>query len=222
MNSMLEETLKPGAAMDGIYRFQRHIYDVTRRYFLLGRDQLLDQLNVPQNGTVLEIGCGTGRNIVGAAKRYPSAKLYGLDISEEMLKSASAKLLQQGLRHQVQLAYADATNFSAKKVFGVAKFDRVFFSYTISMIPNWQAAIEQALSCLAKGGELHIVDFGQSANLPTTFRSGLFAWLNLFHVNPRQQLVLHVKRLATAKGMSLTYESIFRDYAWLIKVTNKV
>ena len=220
MNSMLEETLKPGAAMDGIYRFQRHIYDVTRRYFLLGRDQMLDGLNIPKNGTVLEIGCGTGRNLIGAARRYRSAKLYGLDISEEMLKSASANIMRDGFQRRIILAHADATDFSAQKTFGVAKFDRVFFSYTISMIPHWQAALDQALVCVADGGELHIVDFGQCGRLPSIFRRGLFAWLNLFHVSPRQQLASHVKRLAIAKGMSFTCESKFRDYAWLIKVTN--
>ena len=218
---MLEKTLSPGAAMDGIYRFQRHIYDVTRRYFLLGRDQLLDGLNVPDSGTALEIGCGTGRNLIGAARRYPSAKLYGLDISEEMLKSASSNIMREDFRQRIILAHADATDFSAQKTFGVAKFDRVFFSYTISMIPNWQAALDQALTCVSDGGELHIVDFGQCGRLPSIFRRGLFAWLNLFHVSPRQQLVLHMKRMATAKGMSFTYESKFRDYAWLIKVTNK-
>ena len=218
---MLDETFKPGAAMDGIYRFQRHIYDVTRRYFLLGRDQMLDGLNVPDSGTVLEMGCGTGRNLIGAARRYPSAKLYGLDISQEMLKSASSNIMREDLRQRIILAHADATDFSAQKTFGIAKFDRVFFSYTISMIPNWQAALDQALACVADGGELHIVDFGQCAGLPYSFRSGLFAWLNLFHVSPRQQLVLHMKRMATAKGMRFSYESIFRDYTWLIKVTNK-
>jgi S-adenosylmethionine-diacylgycerolhomoserine-N-methlytransferase len=222
MNSMLEETLKPGATMDGIYRLQRHIYDITRRYFLLGRDQLLDGLDIPENGTALELGSGTGRNLIGAARRYPSARLYGLDISEEMLKSASSKITREDFRQRIILAHADATNFSAQKVFGTAKFDRVFFSYTISMIPNWQAAIEQALSCLAKGGELHIVDFGQCAGLPHWFCSGLFAWLNLFHVSPRQQLISHAKRVASAKGMSFTCESQFRDYAWLIKVTNSI
>ena len=218
---MLEETISHGTTMDGIYRFQRHIYDVTRRYFLLGRDQLLDRLNIPDGGTVLEMGCGTGRNLIGAARRYPSAKFYGLDISEEMLKSASSNIMRDGFQRRIILAHADATDFSAQKTFGVAKFDRVFFSYTISMIPNWQAALEQALACVADGGELHIVDFGQCGRLPSIFKRGLFAWLNLFHVSPRQQLVLHMKRLATAKGMSFTYESKFRDYAWLIKVTNK-
>ncbi|TIM21480.1 MAG: SAM-dependent methyltransferase, partial [Mesorhizobium sp.] len=50
--------------MDGVYRWQRHIYDLTRKYYLLGRDRLIDGLDVPVGGTVLELGCGTGRNII--------------------------------------------------------------------------------------------------------------------------------------------------------------
>jgi len=69
------------AHMDGIYRYQRYIYDATRKYYLLGRDLLLDELRPPMGGTVLEIGCGTGRNLILAARRYPSARLYGFDIS---------------------------------------------------------------------------------------------------------------------------------------------
>ena len=49
--------------MDGVYRYQRHIYDLTRKYYLLGRDRLIADLAVPDGGTVLEIGCGTGRRV---------------------------------------------------------------------------------------------------------------------------------------------------------------
>ena len=65
--------------MDAIYAWQRHIYDATRKYFLFGRDQLIATLDVPDGGTVLEVGCGTGRNLIQAARRYPTARLFGLD-----------------------------------------------------------------------------------------------------------------------------------------------
>ena len=65
------------AHMDGIYRYQRYVYDATRKYYLLGRDRMLDDLQPPADGSILEIGCGTGRNLVLAARRYPIARLYG-------------------------------------------------------------------------------------------------------------------------------------------------
>ena len=41
--------------MDGVYRYQRHIYDLTRKYYLLGRDGLIADLDVPAGGAVLEM-----------------------------------------------------------------------------------------------------------------------------------------------------------------------
>ena len=59
--------------MDRMYRHQRHIYDLTRKFYLLGRDRLIAALD-PAAGDVLEIGCGTGRNLILAARRYPNAR----------------------------------------------------------------------------------------------------------------------------------------------------
>ena len=42
-----------GPLMDRIYRRQRHIYDVTRKYYLLGRDGLIRSLKPPPAGTIL-------------------------------------------------------------------------------------------------------------------------------------------------------------------------
>ncbi|KAB2875016.1 MAG: class I SAM-dependent methyltransferase, partial [Pseudorhodoplanes sp.] len=83
--------------MDRIYRHQRHIYDVTRRFFLLGRDAALRELQPPRPGAVLEIGCGTGRNLIAAARRYPQALFCGIDISNEMLKSCRRSVARAGL-----------------------------------------------------------------------------------------------------------------------------
>ena len=69
------------ALMNRIYRRQRHIYDFTRKYYLLGRDALIAQLRPQPGARVLEIGCGTGRNLILAARRYPDAHFFGIDVS---------------------------------------------------------------------------------------------------------------------------------------------
>ena len=66
-------TASQAALMDGIYRGQRHIYDLTRKYYLFGRDGLIEQLAAPDGATVIEIACGTGRNL-GAIKRKFTGK----------------------------------------------------------------------------------------------------------------------------------------------------
>lgn len=199
--------------MDGIYRHQRHIYDLTRRYYLLGRNDLIAALKPPSGGTVLEIGCGTARNLILTAERYPDAKLFGLDISAEMLKSAGATVSRSGLDARVRLAQGDATRFDASELFGVPRFDRVFLSYSLSMIPGWEAALHQALQAVAPGGELHVVDFGQQTALPGWFGKALKAWLARFHVTPRANLGEAMASIAADHHGELSFATIYRDYA---------
>ena len=59
--------------MDRMYRRQRYIYDATRKFYLLGRDATIAELGARASDSVLEIGCGTGRNLVKMARRYPQA-----------------------------------------------------------------------------------------------------------------------------------------------------
>ncbi|MEQ9520478.1 MAG: class I SAM-dependent methyltransferase [Parvibaculum sp.] len=202
-----------GMLMDNIYKYQRHIYDVTRRYYLLGRDRLIGELAPPQGGTVLEIGCGTGRNLVKAARKYPYALFYGLDISAEMLTTARAKIARAGLSDRVRVAKADASDFDAMTLFNRAQFDRVFFSYSLSMIPDWETAIARGYETTAQGGRLIIVDFGEQQQLPHWFRRLLSWWLALFHVEPRAMLEPALARMG---GERLT--SLYGDYARLCEI----
>lgn len=194
--------------MDRTYRHQRWIYDATRAYYLLGRDRLIDGLQPPPGGRVLEIACGTGRNLKRVADRYPDRQLSGLDISEQMLRSARSKL---GPR--AQLAQADACDFDAKALFGTAQFDRILLSYSLSMIPDWPRALEVALDHLAPDGSLHLVDFGRQHRLAGWARRGLNAWLARFHVTPRHGLHPLLTTLARRRGLTLQFEDLHASYA---------
>ena len=206
--------------MDRVYRHQRHIYDATRKYYLLGRDRMLDQLNA-DGQTVLEIGCGTGRNLIEAARHYPSAPVFGFDISNAMLRTARQSITRHGLDRRILIARADATAFEPGLTFGMTGFDRVFLSYTLSMIPGWQVTVENAIHCLNPGGSLHIVDFGQQQDLPKAFRSALHKWLAAFHVTPRADLIDTVERLAHSSQANLSVERLYRDYAWHVVVRKR-
>jgi len=199
--------------MNQIYRRQLPIYDVTRKFYLLGRDRLIAQLRPNAGDAVLEIGCGTGRNLSIAARRYPAARFYGVDVSTVMLTKAIDSLGRAGLSGRVRVAHGDAAAFDPQRLFGRGNFDRVFISYSISMIPDWNGAIDRALALLAPGGELHIVDFGDQSGLPAPFRSVLRRWLKLFHVTPRDGLERWLSACAKRSGAMLTVERPFRDYA---------
>jgi len=201
--------------MDGVYRWQRHIYDLTRKYYLLGRDRLIAGLDVPEDGTVLELGCGTGRNIVLAARHYPNARFFGLDISTEMLETANAAMAREGLAAKVKLVRGDATDFDAGALFGIERFDRVFVSYSLSMIPGWEKTIAQATAVLAPGGSLHVVDFGEQEGLPRWFRTLLRGWLRKFHVAPRETLRDVLESESERTGATFHFRTLYRGYAWL-------
>lgn len=200
------------AQMDAVYAAQRHIYDLTRKYYLLGRDRLIAGLDLADGGEVLEVGCGTARNLALAARAWPKARFHGLDISSEMLKSARSTLDRHGLPH-ARLALGDAARFDPEALFGSANFDRIVFSYTLSMIPQWEAALDQACRLLAPGGAIHVVDFGQQSRLPRWFGRGLRAWLARFHVTPRADLFACCDDLARRHGLMLELHWLYRDYA---------
>ena len=200
------------ARMDGIYRYQKHIYDLSRKFYLLGRDRLIDTLDVPPGGTVLEIGCGTGRNLLRVADTYPGAHLHGLDISREML--SVAERMTAGIGHKVSLEQGDACCFVSTDTFGEQRFDRVFLSYALSMIPGWETAIAEAQTALKPGGSVHIVDFGQQEDLPRWFKAALFRWLRAFHVHPRDTLFEVIEQQAAQTGASSGHGALYRGYAW--------
>ena len=111
-----------------------------------------------------------------------------------------------------RLAQADACSFDPEALFGEAEFDHIVFSYSLSMIPDWQAALDEAMRHLAPGGTLHVVDFGDQGRLPGWFKTGLRAWLARFHVAPRDTLGAAMQDMAAGAG-TLTGHSLYRGYA---------
>lgn len=198
--------------MDRIYRHQRHIYDLSRKYYLLGRDPMIAALD-PGEGRALEIGCGTGRNLVAAARKYPAAQFFGVDISSEMLRSAQRAIVRAGLTSRIRIAQADATHLDTAALFGIPRFERIFISYSLSMIPDWQAVLDTAIALLASSGELRIVDFGSQERLPPFIGRALRGWLALFHVTPRVDLEAFLRQRASEHDIALAFERPWRGYA---------
>ncbi len=215
-----DASLMARANMDRMYRWQRHIYDLTRKPYLLGRDQVIEQIAPPPGGRVLEIGCGTGRNLVAAARRWSDASFYGVDVSDEMLKAAQASLVRAQMTSRIQLAWADATTFDPQRTYNVEAFDRVMFCYTLSMIPDWHAALSRALDALAPGGVLLIADFGDQRQLPGAFRRALRTWLSWFHVTPRVEMEQVVRDMALARGCQCEFRVLYRGYAFLASISS--
>jgi S-adenosylmethionine-diacylgycerolhomoserine-N-methlytransferase len=199
--------------MNRMYRWQRHIYDGTRRYYLLGRDRLIAGLQPAAGASVLEIGCGTGRNLVLAARLYPAARFFGIDVSTEMLTSAVTAISRRGLTDRIRVAHGDGTAFDPQALFGVPSFDHVMISYSLSMIPDWHGVLRAAATHLKPGGRLHIVDFINQQRFPDIARALLLRWLAMFDVTPRDDLERVLSAMADSTGADLKFERPFRGYA---------
>jgi S-adenosylmethionine-diacylgycerolhomoserine-N-methlytransferase len=180
--------------MDRIYRHQRYIYDFTRKYYLFGRDRLIRELALKPGARVIEVGCGTARNLIRIAHAYPDAVLFGLDASAEMLETSAKAIRRAGLGHRIKLVQAYAEDLTPALFGETAPFDAAVFSYSLSMIPDWRRALASAHAALAPGGTVHVVDFGDLKGLGSLGERTLRAWLGLFHVAPREELLKTIER----------------------------
>ena len=159
-------------AITRYYRLHARIYDLTRWTFLWGREALVREIAASCTPTrILEVGCGTGKNLVQLGRAFPRARLWGLDLSGDMLAMARKKLQDLAPRLTlIQAAYD-------RPVGEAHPFDLVVFSYALSMFnPGWEEALTAAHNDLAPGGAIAVVDFHDSGS--TLFKR----WMGLNHV----------------------------------------
>jgi len=203
--------------MDKMYRYQRHFYNLTRKYYLLGRDKLILRMDVQAGENVLEVGCGTGRNLVILAKKHRDANFFGLDASSEILRTAQSEIDWENLEN-IRLKITLADDFDYEKTFDLEKpFDAIFFSYSISMIPTWKKSIATALANLKSGGSFYIVDFYDQKEMPAWFRQILQSWLKQFSVEFPSDLLPHLEELGKQSLGSIEVISLARRYAFIAK-----
>jgi S-adenosylmethionine-diacylgycerolhomoserine-N-methlytransferase len=209
------DTDDPVQKLSDMYRWTRHVYDLSRRYYLLGRDQMLEDIAEQPAGSVLEIGCGTARNLRLLDEHAPQHTLYGLDASLSMLATAREKLDRTGCTKRITLGHGEAQQLSPEAQLHVDEpFDIIFFSYVLSMMPDGPAALRTALRHLAPNGQLYVVDFWDQADLPDWLASGFQQWLSLFDVYPRPDLVDTLRTLNEHENLSCTVTPVVRRYAY--------
>jgi phosphatidylethanolamine/phosphatidyl-N-methylethanolamine N-methyltransferase len=105
---------------------------------------------------VLEAGVGTGLSL----GYYPAhAEVYGVDLSEDMLRRAQGKVDQRGLRHVKSLQVMDVTRLD----FPDGTFDAVTAQFLITLVPDPERALDEFARVLRPGGEIILVNhFGQA------------------------------------------------------------
>lgn len=165
-------TLKPvrgkdhAARMESFYSGQAEAYDDFRKRLLKGRQEMYSALPLADGATWVDMGGGTGSNLEYLGDKIPKLKkVYVVDLSHSLLEMAKQRFAGKGWTN-VEAVEADATTFQPQD----APVDAVTFSYSLTMIPDWFAAIENAIAMLKPGGVIGVVDFYISRKYP---RDGL-------------------------------------------------
>lgn len=154
------------ARMENFYSGQAEAYDDFRKRLLKGRAEMYAALDCPPGGTWVEMGGGTGSNLEYISNRINTlGKVYVVDLSPSLLTVARKRAAEKGWTN-VETVEADATLYQPPE----APVDAITFSYSLTMIPDWFAAIENALAMLKPGGKIGVVDFYISRKYP---RDGL-------------------------------------------------
>ena len=201
------------ALMDQVYAKQRYVYDFTRKYYLFGRDRLLREIDIQPDQKLVEIGCGTARNLIKLAQRYPALNLYGLDASSEMLRTARQAIDKAGFSCRICLTRGLAENLTPA-MFGLkGHFDHALFSYSISMIPDWKQSLMKASEAVGDG-QIHVVDFGDFRALPP-LPSLMKSWLRLFHVAPRVEILERLQSLQRRPEQEACLRILPAHYAFI-------
>lgn len=152
--------------LDSFYGGQAEEYDAFRKKMLHGREALFERLPVTPGGAWLDVGAGTARNgeLFGERlKEFGSATF--LDLSTSLLKVADKRIQDSGWTNAGTLC-ADATQVPLAD----ASLDLVTFTYSLTMIPDWFAAIDEAHRLLKPGGVIGVVDFYVSRKYPSEGR----------------------------------------------------
>jgi S-adenosylmethionine-diacylgycerolhomoserine-N-methlytransferase len=150
------------ARLESFYAGQAAGYDRFRQRLLQGRRELWDAIPVPPGGIWVDLGGGTGRNLEHFGERLRELrKVYVVDLSASLLAVARQRMEQHGWSN-VELVEADVTSFQPAE----HAVDVVTFSYSLAMIPDWFAAVQQAHRLLRPGGRIGVVDFYVSRKYP--------------------------------------------------------
>jgi len=160
-------------AIEHTYQNWAKVYEWLTPIYLLGNEKRLrlktiGSLHLQPGQTVLDVGCGTGRNFSLILEKIGSTgKLVGVDYSSDMLARAQERVVREGWKN-VELIQADAARIKLGRT-----FDAALSTLAISVIPDYRTALDRMLAHVKPGGYLAIGDAKRSSR----WYGRLFNWV---------------------------------------------
>jgi S-adenosylmethionine-diacylgycerolhomoserine-N-methlytransferase len=138
--------------LEAFYGPQAGRYDAFRERLLQGRSELVERMGISDGMRVVELGCGTGSSLDRIGSRtVRCTSIQLVDLCPALLTVARQRA---NAHRNVEVIEADAVHWQP-----AVAVDRVFLSYALTMIPDWQGVIANAVTMLKPGGRLGVVDF---------------------------------------------------------------
>jgi cyclopropane fatty-acyl-phospholipid synthase-like methyltransferase len=143
---------------------------------LRARDRLLDRLELGGHETVLDVGCGHGLLLVGAAKRLPTGRAVGIDLwstRDQADNSAAAALANadaEGVRDRVEVRDGDMRALPLAD----ASVDAVVSSlaiHNLSTGADREIAIAEIVRVLRPGGAVALIDIAHVGEYARALRA---------------------------------------------------
>jgi arsenite methyltransferase len=121
---------------------------------------------------VLDIGCGAGFDLVNAGLLAgPAGKVYGIDLTQEMIDKARVTIRRAGLTNsEVLLAGSDHIPYSDRT------FDVVISNGVLNLSPLKEKSFQEIYRVLKQGGRFQFADIVLKEDLPDKVAGSLKAW----------------------------------------------
>ncbi len=149
----------PALRFKALTRFYDPIVQLTTRDSTV-KQALIDAAQVPENATVIDVGCGTGTLAIRLKQRHPSAQVIGLDADPAILRLAEVKARKAAVN--ITLVEGNATALPFDDAFADRVVSSLFFHHL--QRDGKRRAFIEIMRVLAPGGELHIADWGTPEN----------------------------------------------------------
>jgi ubiquinone/menaquinone biosynthesis C-methylase UbiE len=132
------------------------------RWFQYTQELALGQFGLHPDGSLLDVGCGTGSALLMAAERLPRGRVCGVDVSTAMVTQARAKIPVE-LSDQVEIRQGGAEHLPFK----AGEFDYVLCTNSFHHYHDPKRALAEMRRVLRPGGELVIFENAPDLSLYT-------------------------------------------------------